>query len=170
MHAAHWVPEIAPCCTYWINLCVDGTLVCVLWLIPVPAGSSFRMGHWGHAVVPCRWAREPGWSSCLLSTCRCNTNNGSYQFLGPWIVPSAFAELLSFPNILCVVSLAFHAEVIQLAQSCLSREIVNTDYIPCFLVRELGHCPPAPPYWTHLLGHTNLMKKNYLDSTSTFLM
>lgn len=131
----------------------------MLWLIPVPAGSSSRMGHWGPAIVPCKWAREPGWSSCLLSTCRCNTNNGSYQFLGPWVFPSAFAELLRFPNILYVVSLAFRAEVIQLAQSCLSREIVNTDTIPCFLVRELGHCPPAPPYWTHLLGHTNLMNK-----------
>lgn len=79
---------------------LDGPLVCTLWYSPVSAGSSSSRGGWGHATALCRYAREPGWSSHLLSRFRGNVNNGAHPFLQYWVVFSAPREPSWFSNLL----------------------------------------------------------------------
>lgn len=79
---------------------LDGPLVCTLSHSSVSSGSSSSRGGWGHATAPCRSAREPGWSSHLLSRFRGNVNNGAHSFLQYWVVFSAPRELSWFPNLL----------------------------------------------------------------------
>lgn len=86
------VLQALPCCTCWNYLWVKGPLVCLLQHPPVFAGSSSRKGGWGCATVPCRLAREYGWSSHLLSTFKGNVSNSTHHFLQPWFVPSAPQE------------------------------------------------------------------------------
>lgn len=81
------------------------TLVCMQWFPPVSSGSGSRRGSWGITSEHCRLAREPGWSSHLLSTCRGNVNNGAHRFLQYWVVPWAPRRLSSFPNLLYTISL-----------------------------------------------------------------
>ena len=124
--------KVAPCCTCWINLPVEGPFVCILWCPLFPAGCSSRRGVWGHTTVSCTSAREPGWSSCPLSIFRGNVNNGVHWFL----LSCSFSSLrlsclrpsLCSPSLLCV------REDVKLAQSCLSEGFaLNVDvHSMCF--------------------------------------
>lgn len=96
-------------------------LVCKLWCSSVSAGPSSPKGSWGHATMPCRLARKPGWLSHPLSTCWGNISSDAHQLLWFRIVPSAPGELSWFPtSSLWSLSLACCAEVVQLTHSCLS--------------------------------------------------
>lgn len=120
--------------TAFCQLCRQESPLCAqpTWMYPL-GQSPGRGAPCRHTMVPsgdpapggvagaCRSAREPGWSSGLLSMFRGNVNSGDHQFFQSWVVLSAPRELSWFPTFsMRSLSLAYCAKAVQLTHSCLS--------------------------------------------------
>lgn len=153
---AQWVPEATLCCTCRINHQVEGPLICMHQCPPVCSGCSSRRGGWGCIPVPCRSARETRFSLRPLFVCM---GNGAHWFSQSCIIASAPGEFSQFPDLLRAVFLAYCAETVPLAHSCLSGGMsLNIGvHLICPGQGGISASTYAGPSRICLLGHTNFI-------------